>query len=163
MREKGRQRERASERASERAGRNEGGKERRERDVTGEWTTGSHTQSNTARKPAGYLTYCTPPPRNSPQLRNIIALWPRSRPRVLPIPRRILPFTTPGESRNAGWTLRARARKTRGRIDVDVLNSAGRKMSYLFYMSSHAERICPRESGWILLTIISKVYFLISI
>lgn len=81
MREKGRQRERANERASERAGWNEGGKERRERDVTGEWTTGSRTQSNTAHKPKGYLTYCTPSPQNSPQLRNIISLQPLSSPR----------------------------------------------------------------------------------
>lgn len=77
----------------------------------------------------------------------ISSLSDRSRPpRVLPIPRRILPFTTPDEPRYAGLNFASsREEASRGRIDVDRLNSAGREMSYLFICRVTHENIFRRR------------------
>lgn len=102
--------------------------------------------------PAGYLTYCTPPPRNSPQLRNIIALDPafcQSRDESV--------HSLLRASRETQVELCSQERKPHG-IDADGLNSAECKMSYLFISSYARESIFPGESAGVPSTSVFSIF-----
>lgn len=148
MREKGRERERASERPSKmERGRKGAAGERRNR-----WMNdGIHGARS--RRDISHIAH-----RRHGILLNfgISSLSDHSRPRVLPIPRRILPFTTPREPRNAGWTLRARKRKPRGRIDMDWIPRDVKWTIYFYVENAPSMRMSPRRKR-ISLTIIFKL------